>query len=504
MEFRKNYINGEWVPKRKNEESFESRNPAHVSQILGVFPESSKETVDEAVCAAKTAFKTWRKKSMVERAGYFWEVIKLLRKNQESLAVTVAKESGKQINEARADVIETWHMAEVAFARGKIGEFGRLVSLEFNLDQKHSEERLEPRGVVVCITPWNFPMAIPMWEIALTLVYGNTVILKPSSETPLCAHMLAEIFHKAGFPPGVFNVVYGHGGQAGEWLVRHPDTRVAIATGSYATIQNIKNWVAEDFRKFGTGEGGGKNAVLVLEDALLDELAIPASIASAFKTSGQRCVSANRIIVMRKVIDKFITKFVETAKRVRTGEPLDESVFYGTMINEAGFKQGQMFNQKAREEDFEILLDRNNEPLPNNEGYWLRPFVYTMEKYRWGKASFVLQEEAFAPHVAIIPAEDFEEAIAIYNDTDFGLAGAVITEDFRAFEKAVEEMECGLLYHNLPTIGADVRLAFGGLKKSGNWISSATGLIPVITHPKAITRNFEKEIKMAQGLSVKI
>lgn len=498
-----NYINGGWQDPYLNNDFFESRNPAHKNEILGVFPESSEMSVEEAVQSAKRAFKSWRKKGLVGRANYFWEVIKLLRENQEELAVIVAKESGKQINEARADVVETWHMAEIGFSKGKIGEFGRLVNLEFETGKKHSEERFGPRGTAVCITPWNFPMAIPMWEIALALVYGNTVVLKPSSETPLCAHKLAEIFHQADFPPGVFNVIYGHGESAGQWLVRHPDINVAIATGSYATVQGVKRWVADDFNKFGTGEGGGKNAVVVLESALMDELAIPSCVASVFKTAGQRCVSANRLIVVRKRLDEFITKFLEVTKRIKVGEPFNESVFYGAMINNVGVKRGEKFNKRAEEEGFEVLLDRNGELPPNREGYWLSPFVYTMDEYRWGKTSFVLQEEAFAPHVAIIPAEDFEEAMDIYNDTDYGLAGAVITEDYREFEEAIEEMECGLLYHNLPCIGADVRLSFGGIKKSGNWIPSATGLIPAVTHPKAITRNLEKEIKMAQGLSVK-
>lgn len=499
-----NYRGGKFHCGRCSGQIFESRNPANPDEVLGSFPVSDAAEVDKAVAAAKKAFPDWRKKSPVERAGYFWEVIKLLLTRQEELAVIVAKEAGKQINEARADVIETRHMAEIAFAKGKIGEFGRLVGLEFNIGQKHAEERLEPRGVVACITPWNFPMAIPMWEIALTLVYGNTVILKPSSETPLCGHKLAEIFHKAGFPPGVFNVIYGPGNLTGDLLAGHPDVNVIIVTGSSGTVLDAKRKIANDFKKFGTGEGGGKNAVLVLESALMDELAIPAALLSAFKTSGQRCVSSNRIIVIKSRMDEFITKFLEMAKRIKVGDPLDETNFYGTMINKAGVERGQMFNQKSRKEGFEILLDRNGEPPPTPNGYWLRPFVYTMPQYRWNKTSFVLQEEAFAPHAAIIPAKDAEEAIKIYNDTDYGLAGAVITEDFREFEEAAGGMECGLLYHNLPSIGADVRLSFGGVKKSGNWIPSATGLIPAITHLKAITINFGREIFMAQGLSAKI
>ncbi|MEW6542616.1 MAG: aldehyde dehydrogenase family protein [Nitrospirota bacterium] len=492
-----NFINGLWCPSRPGA-WFESRNPANPGEVIGLFPQSGQADVDEAVEAANCAFGPWRELGLVKRAEYLLRVARVMEEDVEALARDVAREAGKQINEARADVVEAIHTAQYAFSYGHLGQYGKILGDE--VPTKRCHEVLEPRGVVVAITPWNFPVALPFWLTGLSLVLGNCVILKPSELTPLCGARIAGYFEKAGIPAGVFQVVHGTGEAVGAPLVAHPRTHVVLFTGSYEVGLRIKQEVARHPQKVCTIETGGKNAVLVMEDADLD-MAVTASLLSAFKTAGQRCVTSGRLLVDRQVADRFTERFVSDAKRVKVGDPLDESMFYGAMINRQGVEKGRRFNEAARKEGFQVLLDRNTEPPPTPDGYWLKPFVYTGP---WRSDSYCLTEEAFSPHVAIVPVGGVEEAVAVYNDTKYGLAGAIITEDYRKAKYAEEHLQCGIFYWNLPSIGAGVRMAFGGVKQSGNLVPSAAGLIPVLTHPKAVTYNLDRKIVMAQGLSAEI
>ena len=492
-----NFIGGSWKTSSKSS-WFDARNPADPDDVIGTFPQSSAEDVQEAVDSADRAFRTWRDDGLVKRAEYLLRVARLMEEETESLARIVAREAGKQINEARADVIEAIHTAQYAFSYGHLGQYGRVLADE--IPTKRCYEVLEPRGVVVSITPWNFPIALPFWLTGLALVLGNCVILKPSEFTPMCGAKIAGYFEKAGIPPGVFQVLHGTGEAVGAPLVAHPKTHVILFTGSYEVGARIKQEVAKHADKVCTIETGGKNAILILDDANMD-MAVSASVLSAFKTAGQRCVTAGRLLVDERIATAFADRFVAAARRVKVGDPMDEDVFYGTMINAQGVEKGRRFNALAKQEGFEVLLDRNTEPLPTEHGYWLRPFVY---RGTWRRDSVCLTEEAFSPHVAIVPVRGLEEAVAVYNDTKYGLSGAVITEDYRKAKYAEEHMRCGIFYWNLPCIGAGVRLPFGGVKQSGNLIPSAAGLIPVLTHPKAITYNLDTKIMMAQGLKADI
>ncbi len=487
----KNYINGAFVSGVSGNR-FESRNPAHFNEVLGTFPLSSERDVNNAVDAAKTAYDGWRRLSRIKRGEYFDEFVQLLKKNHEEISRLVSKECGKGIIEGRADVTEGIHMVQYTFGTVRMPH-GDVVDSE--IPEKDSFMRRKPKGVVAAITPWNFPFAIPLWLICPSVVEGNTVVLKPSRETACTANAIAEYAHKAGFPSGVINVV--HGG-CGDLLVRHPDTRVVLFVGSCDVGSEIKKIVAGFHDKMSACEMGGKNALIVLDDANLD-IAVNAAIISAFKTSGQRCTSASRLIVHEKVLAEFERRFVETTKKIKIGDPLDESVFMGPVINEAATEKIARYNDLAKKEGAEVLLDGGR--LTGSEykkGFFMSPFVYRMEN---NPKSRVLHEEVFGPHVAVIPVKDIDEAIAVHNDTDYGLACAVITEDFRKVKRIRDDCEYGLGYVNLPTIGAEVHLPFGGVKKSGTGLPSASTLIDVVTHRTAWTINHGKEIKMAQGLT---
>ena len=490
----KNYINGAFVDGSSGDR-FESRNPANTDEVLGTFPLSSETDVNKAVHAAQEAYHSWSRLSRIKRGEYFDEFVQLLKKDREEISRLVTKECGKGIVEGRADVTEGIHMVQYVFGTVRMPP-GDVIDSE--IPEKDAFMRRKPKGVVAAITPWNFPFAIPLWLICPSVVEGNTVILKPSRETACTANKIAEYAHKAGFPPGVINVVHG---SCGDLLVKHPDTHVVLFVGSNDVGSEIKKIVAGFHDKMCACEMGGKNALIVLDDANLD-IAVNAAIISAFKTSGQRCTSASRFIVHEKVLSEFEKRFVGITKRMRIGNPLDEDVFMGPVINQSATEKIARYNDLAKKEGATVLLDGGRLTGEHyKKGYFMSPFVYRMET---NPKSRVLHEEVFGPHVAIIPVKDIDEAVEVHNDTDYGLSCAVITEDFRKARRIRDDCEYGLGYVNLPTIGAEVHLPFGGVKKSGTGLPSASTLIDVVTHRTAWTVNHAMEIKMAQGLTVKL
>ncbi|MCF6158661.1 MAG: aldehyde dehydrogenase family protein [wastewater metagenome] len=489
----KNYINGTFVDGVSGER-FESRNPARFDEVLGTFPLSSEKDVRNAVHAAQTAYDSWRHVSRIKRGEYLDTFTQLIKKDREELARLMARECGKGIVESRADVTEGIHMAQYVFGTVRMPH-GDIVDSE--IPEKDSFMRRKPKGIVAAITAWNFPFAVPLWLVCPSVVEGNTVILKPSRETACIGNTIAEYAHKAGFPPGVVNVIHGGCGDA---LVRHPDIPVVLFVGSNAVGSEIKKTVAGFDNKMAACEMGGKNAIIVLDDANLD-IAVNAAVVSAFKTSGQRCTSASRLIVHERVLSEFERRFIEVTKRIKIGDPLDEDVFMGPVINEAATEKITMYNTLARKEGAEALLEGGRLTQdPYTKGYFMSPFVYRMHH---SLSSRVLQEEVFGPHVAIIPVKDIDEAVEVHNGTGYGLTCAVITEDYRKARRIREDCEYGLGYVNLPSIGAEVHLPFGGVKKSGTGLPSGSTLIDVVTHRTAWTVNHAMEIKMAQGLTIK-
>ena len=492
----KNLINGEWVG---TAQTFESLNPADSKQTIGVAPLSGKTDADAAVTAAKEAYEHWRDWSWVRRAEIIDKFAQLMKRDVEELSKLVTMECGKPINEGRADVVEAIHMAQYVAGLGRM-PIGNVISSE--VPAKDAYILRKPKGVVVCITPWNFPSAIPLWVTLPSLVAGNTVILKPSEETPIVGHKLAELFHEAGFPKGVVTVLHGTGEDIGDPLVKHKDVAAILFTGSRAVGKYIQQQAAGDLYKFAATEMGGKNAVIVLEDADL-ELATNAAVLSGFKTSGQRCVSSGRIIVDKKIEAQFTDLFVDKVKRIKVGNGLTDDVFMGPLINPDGVAKWKHHNARAIEEGAEVLIE--GKELTEGEyacGNFVSPFVYRFKSYK--KNTFCLREEAFSPHVAVIGVDGMEEAVEVYNDTDYGLAMAVITEDYRKWRWVRDHAEYGLGYVNLPSIGAEVHLPFGGVKSSGNGHPGAEGILDSVTHKVAFTVNNAKEIVMAQGLSTKI
>ena len=494
------YIDGEWRS-GEGSETFASENPA-TGETLGEFGRGTPADVDRAVDAAREAFEEWRALSRIERAEYLWDVYHELRDRTDELGEIVTKECGKEINEGRADVVEAAHMVEWAAGDARHPS-GEIVPSE--IPAKDAYMRRKPRGVTGCITPWNFPVAIPYWHMAIALVEGNTVVFKPAEQTPWCARIIAEMFDDAGVPDGVFNMVQGFG-DAGNAIVENDDVATVLFTGSAEVGHMIQERLGGVPGRRVACEMGGKNAVVITERADID-IAVHAAVMSAFKTTGQRCVSAERLIVHTDVYDEFKRRFVEVAEAVAVGDPLDESTFMGPLIEPGHVEKVTKYNELARQEGVDVLVDRTEldaEEIPDGheDGHWVGPFVYEADPHEDLRCT---HEEVFGPHVALLEYDgDIEEAVAIHNDTDYGLAGAIVSEEYRQINYYRDRAEVGLAYGNLPCIGAEVQLPFGGVKKSGNGYPSAREAIEAVTDRTAWTLNNSTEIEMAQGLSAEI
>ncbi len=490
------YINGRWV--RDSGEPIENRNPARFDEILGLIPRGTKADVEAAVSAARAAFPAWRRTSRIRRGELFLRLADLIRGEVDALATVLAQESGKILDEARAEVVEGLHMVEYVFgtARQPVGTV-----LESEISSKDLYVRRKPRGVVAVITPWNFPFAVPLWMIGPSLLEGNTVVFKPSEETPAIGERLVRLMEEAGFPPGTINLVHGLGEEVGAPLAAHPDVDVVCFTGSYQVGSQIRKLAAESDHKTCALEMGSKSAVIVCEDANVD-LACDAAVLSAFKTTGQRCVSAGRILVHERLLDRFASGFCERVRRLKFGDPFDKSSFAGPLINQAAAEKVESYNKLAIDERAEVLIEGGRmTTLDQAGGYFMSPMVY---KQRWAPQLCTIHEEVFGPHVALIPFGSDDEAIKIYNDTPYGLSVAIITEDYRRWRYYRDECDYGMGYVNLPCIGAEVHLPFGGVKRSGNGQPSAAALVDAVTHKTAFTVNHERGITMAQGMSAKV
>jgi len=493
------YVDGGWVAGEGV--PFESTNPA-TGETIARFEHASTADVARAIGAARDAADEWRRRSYVDRAEVLWGVFAELRERKDELGEIVSRECGKEISEGLADIEEAAHMVEWAAGNAR-HPHGDVVPSE--IASKDAYMRRRPRGVVGCITPWNFPVAIPFWHMAVALVEGNTVVWKPAEQTPYCGRIVAEMFDDAGVPPGVLNVVQGDG-EAGAAIVDDDRVDTVLFTGSAAVGHSIDETLGGRPGRDCALEMGGKNAVVVTEAADLD-IAVPSAVLSAFKTTGQRCVSAERLIVHEDVYDDFRDRFVDAAERIAVGDPLDDATFMGPLIDADGVAKFREYNALAREEGATVLVDRaelaaDEIPDGHDAGHWVGPFVYEMA---YDPESRVLSEEVFGPHVALIPYRgSVERAVEIHDAVDYGLAGAIISEDYRQLNYYRDEAAVGLAYANLPCIGAEVQLPFGGVGKSGKGAPSAREVIEAVTERTAWTLNNARDIEMAQGLSAEL
>ena len=486
--FGAHFINGQFS-NGNQDDSFESLNPA-TGEVVGVFPQATQSDIDSAYHCARDSFHGWRQFSRVQRADYFLRLASLIEERREEIATAITLETGKVYNESIAEVNEALHMAQYAFSTGRM-PYGEAIASE--LPEKDAYMLRKPKGVVAIVAPFNFPFAIGgFWCAAPALVEGNTVILKPSEDVPWVGQIITELYKEAGFPPGVFNMVHGDG-EVGDKLI-HEDVDHVCFTGSADVGMHVRKVCAESWHKTCSCEMGSKSAVIVHEDANYD-MAMAACLASAYKLSGQRCVSAGRLIVHRSLYNKFADEFANRSGDLVTGDPFDDNTFYGSLINEPQLKKVEGFNKMVEEDpEADVLLMGKR---LDGDGLFLTPTVYQTE---WRDVPY-LKQEVFGPHVSIIPYDTVDDAIRIYNDTEYGLSLGVVTENFKIARRIRNECDFGLGYWNGGSIAAESHLGFGGVKKSGNGQPSAARTFRSVTHEVAWTVNHGDSLNFPQGMN---
>lgn len=455
----KNLIGGDWLAPATGR-YLENRNPADTRDLIGRFPDSGPTDVDRAVRAATTAFERWRTVPAPARGDLLRRLGDLLAREKESLAEGMTREMGKVLAETRGDVQEGIDTAYYAASEGR-RLFGRTVPSE--LRDKWAMSWRRPIGVCGLITPFNFPLAIPTWKMFPALACGNTVVLKPSEDVPHTAHRLVELALEAGFPPGVINLVHGRGELAGQALVTHPAVRALSFTGSSETGSHIGEAAGRRHKRLSL-EMGGKNALIVLEDADLD-LALDGVLWGAFGTTGQRCTATSRLLLHRKVHDRFLERLAERASRLRLGDGRKPGVEVGPLIHEAAREKVERYVAIGQDAGAELVTGGSR---PSGKGL-AQGWFYAPTIFAGVKAGDRLeQEEIFGPVLSVIRIGSLEEAIRVNNGVRYGLSSALYTRDVRAAFRALEDLDNGITYINAPTIGAEAHLPFGGVKETGN------------------------------------
>lgn len=453
-----NLIGGEWVAPSTGQYA-PNRNPAAIDEVIGEYPVGGKKDAEAAVAAAKAAFPAWSAMPGPARGRILWKAVELFRARLDDLGRMLSREEGKTFAEAKGEVMKGINLFEFY-----AGEGFRLhgKTLPSEMKQTLTFTLRQPLGVVALITPWNFPFAIPAWKTAPALITGNTVVMKPASNTPGTATMMAQILREAGIPNGVFNLVCGSGGAVGNTLVDHPDVKAVSFTGSNAIGLALNERAARRGIKV-TAEMGGKNPAVVLDDADLD-LAITGILQGAFGSTGQRCTATSRVIVQRGVAQKVTEALVAGANKLRVGNGLEANVDMGPAVDESQLKTDLEYIEIARDEGCKLLAGgKRLTGGAYDKGYFVSPTVFSGVK----PGMRLHQEEVFGPVIGIVEVGDFEEALAAANGVEFGLSASIYTRDANVAMKFVERSEVGMVHVNNPTVGGEAQLPFGGWKSTG-------------------------------------
>ncbi|HLV79149.1 MAG TPA: aldehyde dehydrogenase family protein [Chthonomonadaceae bacterium] len=459
MDGKTNYIGGEWRAALSGA-TFESVNPARTEEVLGVFARSGAEDVEAAATAATAAFPGWRRTPAPTRAAILTRMGRLLEERKEALARQMVAEMGKVLVEARGDVQEAIDMAYY------IAGFGRLPNGHVAPSEREDifcmAQRV-PVGVVGLITPWNFPIAIPSWKMFPALLAGNTIIFKPAEDTPGLGMEFVRLLIEAGIPPGVVNLVTGYGPEAGAALVESPHVATISFTGSTEVGRLVAGRCGQLMKRVSC-ELGGKNAIVVLDDANL-ELALKGALWSAFGTAGQRCTAASRLIVQRGVLNDFREALVARTQALKMGAGADPAVEIGPVVNREQLQRIHAYVEIGKAEGAKVLTGGRILDEPEfAPGCFYAPTVMDDLNIQMR----VAQEEIFGPVTGLIAVDDLDAALSAANSTPYGLSLSIYTRDVSRAFRAMEELESGIVYVNLPTSGAEIQLPFGGVKQTGN------------------------------------
>ena len=485
-----NRIGGRWVPAASGR-TLENRNPADTAELLGVFADSGPADMEAAVAAAKAAYPGWRALPAPKRGEILYRCAEILVRRKEEFARDATREMGKVLAETRGDVQEAIDMTYYMAGEGR-RQFGQTTPSE--LPNKFQMSVRAPVGVAGLIAPWNFPMAIPSWKMMPALILGNTVVIKPATDTPLSVVNLVRALEEAGLPKGVVNMVTGGGSEVGAPLMGHKDVGIVSFTGSTGVGRKVSEACAPAFKHCHL-EMGGKNIIMVMDDAKLD-LAVDGAVWGGFGTSGQRCTAASRVAVHKKVYKEFVDRFVERARALKVGDGLDDSVQMGPCISESQRRTVEAYVKIGQDEGAKLLCGGHRlEAGDLARGFFHEPTIFGDCDPRMR----VAVEEIFGPVVSVIPVGSLEEAITVGNSVEYGLSASIYTQDINQAFTAMREMYTGIFYVNAPTIGAETHLPFGGTKNTGNGHREAcVQALDVFSEWKSIYIDYSGTLQRAQ------
>lgn len=449
------YINGSWIL-QEDQEFFKSLNPA-TEEIVGYCAAATPSQVDDAVESARSAFKMWKNTPLPERAQFIWNAAKAFEEKKDLLARTMTQEMGKVLAESLGEVGVVIETCKYMAGEGR-RLFGETVAS--GVGNRHIMMVREPVGVVACITPWNFPVSLAGYKILAALISGNTVVWKPASEVALSAQIFTDVFHEIGLPKGVLNLVTGSGSKVGVKLAEHKDVKVISFTGSTEVGIKLSQTAAKTLKRISL-ELGGKNAVIVLKDANLKQAA-EAIVKAAFMTTGQRCTASSRVIVESGVKNELLQQVISITKELTAGNGLEQGIDIGPLINKQQLETVEKYVDLAVSQG--AVIECGGKRISSDRGFFYEPTILSNVK----KCDVVAQEEIFGPVLAFIEVDSFEEAIEVNNETIYGLSTSLFTSSLHYANRGAKEIESGLVYINNGTSNAELGVAFGGTKHSGN------------------------------------
>jgi alpha-ketoglutaric semialdehyde dehydrogenase len=455
-ELYKNLINGQWEGS-SSEKTFVSLNPANKEEVVGVFQASTIEDVKRAIESADDAFHSWSATPPSKRAAILNKAAQYLIDHADQFAEELTREEGKPIKAARGEVLRSAQTLKYYAVEGQ-SHSGET----FPQDDSEMEvsSRLEPLGVITVITPWNFPLSIPARKIAPALITGNTVVFKPSSETPLVAYRLVEALVHAGLPDGALNFITGHSKEIGDSLVDHPAVKAVTFTGSTGAGERIHRNVSFDTRT--QMELGGKNPLIVMEDADI-ELAATLTVNGGYNLTGQACTGTSRVIVMKEVKEKFLKTLVEKTKALKIGSGFEEGVTICPLASEKQLKNVLNYIEIGKQEGASLLYGGEHVAEGDfSKGYYVSPAIFSDVT----SSMRIAKEEIFGPVIAVIEVKNYKEALDIANGVEYGLSASIVTNDLKTAHRFTKDIKAGTVKVNRTTTGNLMNAPFGGIKKS--------------------------------------
>jgi aldehyde dehydrogenase (NAD+) len=452
-----NYIAGQWV-ETQSKKTFPNINPANTEEIVGNFQASSAEDVQAACEAAAKAQPAWAATVAPRRGEYLFKAAELLESRLQKLGEEMTREEGKTLPEAKGEVKRA-----INILRYFGGEGARQFSYQIpsERDNVFCYTLRKPLGVVALITPWNFPIAIPVWKMAPALVAGNTVVIKPASLAPLSAYRVVEALHEAGIPAGVLNYVSGGGGTIGNALVEHPAIRAVSFTGSCDVGNGLYEKVTRRRVRVQL-EMGGKNPTIVLKDADLD-YAADVLVNGAFFSTGQKCTACSRAIIEKSIYAPLLEKLIAKTQKLKVGNGLEPGIEIGPAVDAAQLETDLKYIEIAKNEGAQLVCGgKRLTGGAYDRGFFVEPTLFTGVTPEMR----IAQEEVFGPVLGLMVAEDFADAMRIANGVRFGLSASIVSRDLKHVHQFINGIEAGLITVNLPTAGVEYQLPFGGTKES--------------------------------------